>query len=169
LQEGVKKLEQGCTNDACLPVKKTVLATKEVIEEFFLKMKKEYPNLVIEPTFTEENGKITPKVGIFPSSIIRFPAEKGLPQPLKVMIFINVLNAQDKEVELSAGWTFGPGAEEEKEEIYVKLLDVVFTLKQEKGPLYRGKLDKEAIQPKVENFFANTLEEYKEIIESLDL
>lgn len=162
-------MEQGCTNDACLPVKKTIIATKEVIEEVFLQMKKDYPNLVIEETYTEIDGDINPKIGIFPSSIIRFPAEKGLSQPLKVMVFINVPNVKEREVELSAGWTFGPGAEEENEEIYVKLLDVVFTLKQEKGPLYKGKLDKEAIQPKIKEFFQQTLTEYQQIVESLTL
>lgn len=161
-----KKMEP-CTNDACWPVKKTILATKKIMEELFEQLKEKYPGLIIEDTFTTENEEIVPKIGIFPSSIIRLSADNTFPQPLKIMYFINVLNAQEQEIELSPGWILGPGADEEKEDIYLKLLDVVFMLKEERGPIYKGKLEKESVQNKVKEFFSQTLEEYRDILESL--
>lgn len=169
MKEKLKDVEKGCSNDACFHVKKAIVATKEVVEEIFKNLVKDYPGMVIEETFIEQDGELIPKIGIFPSSIITLPASTKLPQPLKIMIFINVLKAQEKEIELSYGWTFGPGAEEAKERVYVKLLNVVSVIKEEKGALYRGILDHDIIQPKIEQLFRDILQEYQHLLEDLGL
>jgi len=156
-----------CSHDACAEVKKVILSTKKIIEEAFQDIARNYPELSIEKTFIEQEGKIMPKIGIFPSSIITLPASDKLLQPLKIMIFINVLDAQEEEVELTYGWIFGPGAEEEKEEIYLKLLAVVSTLKEEQGSLYRGKLEAATIQLKVKETFAQIILNYRQIMKDL--
>lgn len=158
-----------CTHDACLPVKKTILGTKKILEEIFEQLKKDYPTLTIEETYSKQGEDIIPKIGIFPSSIARIDIDEKITQPLKIMIFINVLNAKEKEVELTAGWICGPGAEKETDETYVKLLDVVFLLKQQKGAIYKGKLEKEPIQKSVKVFIEELFKEYKEVLASLEI
>lgn len=161
--------EKGCSNDACFHTKKTVIATKKVVEEVFQNIGEDYPGMFIEETYLEQEGKIIPKVGIFPSSIITIPASAKIPQPLKIMFFINVLNGKEEEIELAYGWTFGPDVDQEKEEIYVKLLDVVYIIKEEKGPLYRGQLNKEILQAKVKELFPQIIQEYHQVLEDLEM
>lgn len=169
MDEKVQEVEKGCSNDACFHTKKAILATKKVVEEVFHNIGKDYPGMSIEETYLEQNGQIIPKVGIFPSSIINIPTSVQIPQPLKIMFFINVLNGKKEEIELSYGWTFGPDVNQEKEEIYVKLLDVVSIIRQEKGALYRGVLNQDIIQAKVKEVFPHILQEYKQILEDLGM
>lgn len=157
-----------CTSDACLPTKKAILAGKEIIEEVFQELKTTIPNLTIDETYTLEEGKIAPKRGIFPSSILSIPKGEDFPQPIKIMIFINVLNAREKEAEISGGWSFGPGADTQEEAIYVKLLEVVFFLKQENGPLFKGNLKEKAeIQTKIRSYLQKVLQDYRQILKTL--
>lgn len=169
MEEKVQEVEKGCSNDACFHTKKAILATKKVVEEVLQNIGKDYPGMSIEETYLEQNGQVIPKVGIFPSSIVNIPASAQTPQPLKIMFFINVLNGKEKEIELAYGWAFGPDANQEKEEIYVKLLDVVSIIKEEKGALYQGVLNQDIVQAKVKEVFPQILEEYQQILEDLGL